>query len=100
VARKDQNWERRNPEKSCALKGALISKNLLYGLLIRHPFGVQVVLTVLTGGLRFATTTGYLLPTLRVASAPPVLYSSTPNRFGSEIQSLIFATFLRRLRPL
>jgi len=42
-------------------------RNLLPALLIWQPRRGAVILSASTGGLRFATTTGYFLANLRVA---------------------------------
>ena len=46
---------------------------------IWHPVGVRSFLPASTGGLRFATTSGYFLATLRVASLHFKLESTNSN---------------------
>jgi hypothetical protein len=54
---------------SCTPKGCEnLKENVLHTLIIWHPVGVQTFVPASTGGLRFATTTGYFLATLQVAS--------------------------------
>ena len=53
---------------SCTLKGCEnLKEYVLHTLIVWHPVGVRTFPDS-TGGLRLATTTGYFLATLQVAS--------------------------------
>jgi len=86
-------------------------RNSLRTPFIWHPVGVAVTPAPSTGGLRFATTTGYFLRTLRVVartwkSKKPSLgsswiarwkcFSASPHYFGADkrIRIVLFSTNL------
>ena len=70
--------------KGVALRrSARTQENLLHTTSHLAPRRGAVILPVSTGGLRFATTTGYFLATLRVASFTSTLIHNPLRIFGS-----------------